>query len=225
MFSGSTRKPRPSRSKQQELPSKQRGSGFESLAGHTSRGTTRCLVNFRFGQGPALVRTFGPDTRRSANPACFAIVFLRYYVVVGRRFDDVDKQFANGADSWMPALIQKANGHGMQLLSELGLELGKRKIKRQIELDIGKARRTPGVTLVPIKWRAANDSSLFPALDGQIELAKLGLATTQLGISASYEPPFGTMGKIADRALMHRIAEVTVKDFLERIGERLENGE
>lgn len=152
-------------------------------------------------------------------------MFLRYYVVVGRRFDDVDKQFAAGADSWMPALIQKANGHGMKLLSELGLDIGKRQIKRQIELDIGKARRTPGVTLVPIKWRAAADSSLFPALDGQIELAKLGLATTQLGISASYEPPFGAVGKIADRALMHRIAEVTVKDFLERIGERLEHDE
>jgi len=31
------------------------------------------------------------------------------------------------------------------------------------------------------------------------------------------------LGKIADRALFHRVAEVTVKDFLERIGARLDH--
>ena len=50
----------------------------------------------------------------------------------------------------------------------------------------------------------------------------MGSARTQLGLSANYEPPLGVLRKIADRALFHRVAEVTVKDFLERIGERLD---
>lgn len=152
-------------------------------------------------------------------------MFLRFYVVVGRPFEKVDTQLSKGAESWMPTMIREANGHGVKLLSELGLEIGKRRIRRRIELNIGVPSRTPGVTLVPINWRAASGSGLFPSLDGQLEVAKLGLTTTQLGISASYEPPFGSVGKIADRALLHRIAEVTVKDFLERIGDRLERGE
>jgi len=59
--------------------------------------------------------------------------------------------------------------------------------------------------------------------EGELEVAAIGNARTQLGLSANYEPPLGVLGKIADRALLHRVAEVTVKDFLERIGARLES--
>ena len=80
--------------------------------------------------------------------------------------------------------------------------------------DLG---RPKAVTLLPIKRRAANASGFFPVLEGQFELARMGTATTQLGLSASYEPPFGLVGKIADRAMLHRVAEITVKDFAEQI--------
>lgn len=49
----------------------------------------------------------------------------------------------------------------------------------------------------------------------------MGVATTQLGLSASYEPPLGLVGKIANRALLHRVAEITVKEFVEKIAARL----
>jgi hypothetical protein len=31
----------------------------------------------------------------------------------------------------------------------------------------------------------------------------------------------GAVGRMLDRALLHRVAEATVKDFLDRVGERL----
>jgi hypothetical protein len=126
----------------------------------------------------------------------------------------------------MPALAWKSNGQGQRLLSELGFEIGKRRVVREIEVELGALRPMSGVSLLPIRWKAASQTGLFPALDGQLEIAPVGKARTQVGLSASYEPPLGVLGKVADRALMHRIAEITIKDFLERIADRLEsNGE
>ena len=149
-------------------------------------------------------------------------MFLRYFVVIARPIEEIETDLAIGAQTWMPALARESNGHGQRLLSELGFEVGKRRMARTIEVELGALRPMSGVTLLPIRWKAASHAGLFPALDGQLEIAPIGTTKTQLGLSASYESPFGLLGKIADRALMHRVAEITVKDFLERIGAKLQ---
>ena len=149
-------------------------------------------------------------------------MFLRYYVTVGRSSFEIEAAFEAGVDKWMPALVQTVNGQGEQLLAELGFDIGKRRIEKTIEVTVGQPQRTAGATLVPIRWQAASTAWLFPELDGQLEIAALGSATTQLGLSATYDPPLGLVGKIADRALLHRVAEVTIKDFLEGVAKRFE---
>jgi hypothetical protein len=129
---------------------------------------------------------------------------------------------ATGADNWMPEMAKHANGDGEKLLSELGFNLGKRRVGRRIKVDIGAPKTAAGLMFLHIRWQASTVTGLFPTLEGDLEVAALGRAKTQLGLSANYKPPLGLVGKIADRALFHRVAEVTVKDFLERIGERLE---
>lgn len=129
---------------------------------------------------------------------------------------------ATGAEKWLPDMAKDANGDGEKLLSELGFDLGPRRIGRRINVEIGAPKASAGLIFMPIRWRAATDAGLFPTLEGELEVAALGATKTQLGISATYEPPLGLVGKIADRALFHRVAEVTIKDFLERIGTRLD---
>ena len=149
-------------------------------------------------------------------------MFLRYYVTIGLRADEVEAAFDGGIEKWIPALVQQANGDGMKLLTELGFEVAKKRIEKQVAVTVGAPRKTAGATLVPISWQAASASWLFPALDGQLEIAAIGESRTQLGLSATYDPPLGLAGKIADRALLHRVAEVTIKDFLESIARRFE---
>ena len=48
--------------------------------------------------------------------------------------------------------------------------------------------------------------------------------TTQLSISARYVPPLGALGSAIDRALLHRVAEATMKDFLDRVATALLDG-
>jgi hypothetical protein len=149
-------------------------------------------------------------------------VFLRSYVDVARPIEEVEAELAAGADNWMPDMAKRADGAGEKLLSELGFNLGKRRIGRNITVEIGAPKATVGLMFLPIRWRSATEAGLFPTLEGVLDVAALGSGRTLLGLSASYEPPFGLIGQLADRALFHRVAEVTVKDFLERIGTRLE---
>ena len=149
-------------------------------------------------------------------------MLLRHFVVIARPIEEIETDLATGAQKWMPALAWMSNGQGQRLLSELGFEVGKRPMARRIEVELGALRPMGGVTLLPIRWKAASHAGLFPGLEGQLEMAPIGKTTTQLSLSASYEPPFGVLGRIADRALMHRVAEITDKDFLDRIRDRLQ---
>jgi hypothetical protein len=40
-------------------------------------------------------------------------------------------------------------------------------------------------------------------------------------MTARYVPPFGLLGRAADRAMFHRIAEATIKDFVDSSALRL----
>jgi hypothetical protein len=38
-------------------------------------------------------------------------------------------------------------------------------------------------------------------------------------MSARYVPPLGAVGRAIDRTILFRVAEATLKDFLDRVGE------
>jgi hypothetical protein len=62
---------------------------------------------------------------------------------------------------------------------------------------------------------------LLPRLEANLELGSLGQDRTQLAISARYRPPLGVVGRAVDRVLLHRVAEATLKDFLDRVGQAI----
>jgi hypothetical protein len=72
-------------------------------------------------------------------------VFLRSYVVVARRIAEVEAEMATGAENWMPDMVKDANGDGEKLLSELGFNLGKRRIGRRIKVEIGAPKAMAGL--------------------------------------------------------------------------------
>jgi hypothetical protein len=40
-------------------------------------------------------------------------------------------------------------------------------------------------------------------------------------MSARYVPPFGAVGRVMDRAALSRVAEATLKDFLDRVADAI----
>lgn len=69
-----------------------------------------------------------------------------------------------------------------------------------------------------IRWEAAGPTGrLFPALDADIKLIPAGPDTTVLAVSGSYRPPLGSLGAGADRAIMRRVAQATIRAFTDHI--------
>ncbi len=144
-------------------------------------------------------------------------MFVRYYLELHLPAPIAVEALVRTPERWIPALASSADDHGHRLLMEVGFPVGPRRVGKRVAIDLGEPVRTAGRTWLPISWRATGPRELFPALEGELEVAPVGTNVTQLGLSARYEPPFGLLGKTLDRALLHRIAEATIRDFVERV--------
>ena len=76
--------------------------------------------------------------------------------------------------------------------------------------------RTVGI-VYPITWTAAGAESLFPRLVADLVLSHVGSDRTKLSLQGTYDPPFGPLGRVVDRALLHKVAESTVQDWVDRV--------
>jgi hypothetical protein len=147
-------------------------------------------------------------------------VFIRYFIEFPRPEGPMAEALVGSPETWFPGLVREASDRGERLLAEMGF--GERlRVSKRVEISVGEPRRRVAALYLPISWRATGPSGLFPVFEGELELAPLGERRTQLAISASYSPPLDGLGLIADWALLHRVAESTVKDFLDRVGQRL----
>ena len=88
-------------------------------------------------------------------------------------------------------------------------------------IELGTPVRFPSMTLLALTWEPVGLWGLLAGLDADLELGSLGQDRTQLAISARYRPPLGVVGRAADRVLVHRVAEATLKDFLDRLGQAI----
>jgi len=150
-------------------------------------------------------------------------VFIRYYLELQLPFDEVERALLADPASWLPGMATEAGDRGERLLVEVGFEAGDdRRVDREVQIEVGEPVSVrPETTMLPVAWEAKHGARVFPQLDADIEIAALGAGHTQLSMSARYRPPLGMIGRALDKALMHRVAEATVKDFLDRVGERL----
>jgi hypothetical protein len=146
-------------------------------------------------------------------------MFIRYYLDLEIPFEDVEPALTSAPGEWVPGLAQDAGDRAERLLTEVGFAVADGRINKEVEIGFDPPFRLTQKTLLPMWWRATAPEQLFPALEADIEIAALGPNRTQLAMSARYHPPMGAVGRVLDRTLLHRVAEATVKDFLDRVGE------
>jgi hypothetical protein len=70
---------------------------------------------------------------------------------------------------------------------------------------------------VPITWVATGARGLFPRLEGEMVVSEVGPELTQLIFRGSYDPPLGLVGEALDKILLHRLAEASVKHFVDGV--------
>lgn len=148
-------------------------------------------------------------------------MFIRYFLELPLPHQVVEQALLRDPDAWVPGLARDAEVRGSALLAEVGFAADGHTVRKEVVITFGAPIRVPAKTILPMSWEATLAPSLFPSLDADVEVAALGPGRTQLSVNGRYRPPLGLVGRAIDRALLHRVAEATLKDFLDRMGERL----
>jgi hypothetical protein len=150
-------------------------------------------------------------------------MFVRYYMELPLPASRVEHAMLDPPADWLSTVAGEAQRRGDQLLTEVGVgPLGPR-LGRRVIVQLGQPVRFPSMTSLPLVWEPVGLEGLLPRMDANLELGGLGQDRTQLAISARYRPPLGAVGRTVDRVLLHRVAEATIKDFLDRVGAAITN--
>lgn len=144
-------------------------------------------------------------------------MFIEYSTKVKSGLADVEKSLdairAN-LEEWADVAYRE----GEHLRARVGPSAG---FAREVKLDIGIAEIHAYGLVYPVEWTAAEAALLFPDLTADLILSSRGHDVTELTLKGTYQPPLGTLGKLADRTVLHRVAEATVKDWMDRLAAAL----
>jgi hypothetical protein len=149
-------------------------------------------------------------------------IFLEDYVDLPRPQAAIEARFLAGG-AWLAPLANSAEVEGETLLVRLGPDWGRGWITREVRVRIRGTRYRGESNVISLTWEDAQRPGLFPVLDGDLELSPLGADTCRLTLSATYTPPLGTLGADLDRALLHRVAQSTMRSFLRQVRTSLED--
>lgn len=147
-------------------------------------------------------------------------MFARYFVEIDVDPAWVEASLFDDPQTWLPGLAADANERGDGLLAAVGFgeSFG---IRRVVRIKLGEPVRVATKTVVPLEWTAVGATGMFPEMHADLEIAPLAPGRCQLAMSARYAPPLGAMGRVLDRGVLFRVAEATVKDFLDRVADRI----
>jgi hypothetical protein len=145
-------------------------------------------------------------------------MLVYYFVEIARPFGEAAAVLSN----LLGGLSEAADisyREGEELRAEVGI--AHPRVYKTVRLEVGDAISRPDQTTIPLHWEVIGGTGLFPAMDADLTLAKMGPRISQLSFRGSYEPPLHSLGAALDR-ILHRIAEATVKRFTDRLGTAVE---
>ena len=121
----------------------------------------------------------------------------------------------DGPAKWFPRM----SGHNV---ATVGLHIVGVPVRKKVVVEFGEPVRTSTWAVVPISWKATFPERLFPLMTGKIDVSPISPEETKLTVSGMYEPPLGKVGEELNEAVMHSVAQATVKELAQQIADRLE---
>lgn len=148
-------------------------------------------------------------------------MFVQDFMIVERPCAELVAEVESGAS----VLFRHALGEAEADLNRLRVKVGPQNwpalMAKTVDIRLGPIRRHGDLTLLAFSWHATGTASLFPALDADLEISPLGDHRSELALRGRYDPPGGVLGRSADRLLLHRLADATVRAFLSSLANRL----
>lgn len=136
-------------------------------------------------------------------------------------YEGLERALRAGPGAWLPGFEQEADD---RVTGELAAEQAGGRVRRRIEVRTGPVQRFAYGVTVRVDWRAAQHPELYPELEGHLRLERRRDSGSSLRLDARYTPPGGAIGATVDRAVMHRVAESSVRGFLDAVISRLREG-
>jgi hypothetical protein len=93
-------------------------------------------------------------------------------------------------------------------------------LAKVVLFELGDPADVRGVRSYPITWRAIGATGLFPRLEGELLIADMGNRAI-LTLRGNYDPPLGAVGRLVDRTLLGRVADATVKSWVDKVAAAL----
>lgn len=141
-------------------------------------------------------------------------MYVQHSVHIDRSIDECVQLLERGPRTWFPRL----EGNGK---SDVGLRIAGVTIRKRVTVELGEPENRGEWTNVPVTWKATFPERLFPVLTGRLEIVPVEKQKTRLTVSGMYEPPLGRLGALIDDAVMHSVAEATVRELTESIAKQL----
>ena len=143
-------------------------------------------------------------------------MFIYYFVTLAMPYGRAEQRLTEALDG-LGELAGAAYREGEEIRARIGPSLDRRLLAKTVRLDASAPRRADADVTIPIVWEATGARVLFPRMEGDLILAAMGSELTQLVFRGTYRPPLGILGRALDRTMLHRVAEASVKSFIERI--------
>jgi hypothetical protein len=115
----------------------------------------------------------------------------------------------------------EAYRNGERLRARVGVGRGAPFIAKTVVMEMGEPEKAADTYTIPISWRATGAPVLFPMMRADLHLVRVSRTVTQIRLSGSYTVPLGSIGQIFDDAVLHRVAESTIENFVRRVAEAL----
>ena len=134
-------------------------------------------------------------------------IHVGHSVSVDGRFDTLGSRLVDAPRDWFPRSI--------------GVRIAGVPVRKRVVVEFGDAIKTSTWAVVRVNWKATFPQKLFPTMEGKVSLSPQGRNAAKLTVSGVYEPPLGRVGEDLNEAVMHPVAELTVKELAEAIAKRL----
>ncbi|MGH8942605.1 MAG: hypothetical protein ACRDWF_07305 [Acidimicrobiia bacterium] len=113
----------------------------------------------------------------------------------------------------LSSIANVAYRKGEELRAKVGPGTGS--VAKEVRLEIGTPEIHRSGLIYPVKWSAVGSHVLFPRLTADLIVSHVGHDRTRIILDGTYQPPLGQLGKVVDRVLMRRVAESTVKTWMD----------
>ena len=149
-------------------------------------------------------------------------MFVHYFTQVPLAMSEVEHRL-NSVRNNLSQMADVAYREGEQLRAKVGPWEGG--MAKEVSLEVGGAEIHASGLVYPMTWTASGAGILFPELKADLMLAHVGPHQTRLTVQGTYKPPLGVVGKVADRAVLGRYADATVRNWLDELAVALVEGD